>query len=180
MPTVTPLPAPSMPAITISRAQFACLSLAYWALSSAVRSLPSIGPASSLESCGSDSARANMVALVAKEQFLQGDARLWGFHECFAHQKGVDLMFAHQGHVVGGQDAAFGDHALVLGYGWQQVYSVLQRGFKCAQIAVIDPQQCGVQFQGNIELAAIMDFDQDIHAQFFGQAFELAQLLWAE
>src|SRR3546814_12146290 len=110
MPTVTPLPAPSMPAITISRAQFACLSLAYWALSSAVRSLPSIGPASSLESCGSDSARANMVALVAKEQFLQGDARLWGFHECFAHQKGVNLMFTHQGDVVGGQDAAFSDH----------------------------------------------------------------------
>src|SRR5690606_31014760 len=96
MHTVAPLPAPSMPAITISSAQFCCFRRAYWALSSPVRSWSSSGPASSLDNAGSDSASSNMMPLAAEEQLLQRDARFGRLHEGFAHQEGMHFVLAHQ------------------------------------------------------------------------------------
>src|SRR5690606_21308872 len=60
---------------------------------------------------------------------------------------GVDAVVTHELDVFGGEDAAFGHHALALGYERKQIERGLQRGLEAAQVAIVDAHQRGVQLQ---------------------------------
>src|SRR5690606_28632315 len=139
-----------MPATTINKLRCGLSRRAYCALRSSVRSSVMSGRASSLEISGSLSACSKRVVAGAmgssgEKHLLQSDTRVRCTHERFTHQEGMDAVVTHQPDVVGAEDAAFCHDPLALGNLFQQVQRVVQRGFECAQVAVVDPEQRGLQ-----------------------------------
>src|SRR5690554_6944386 len=111
------------------------------------------------------------------EQVTQGFAGFGRTHEGFANQEGVDVVVAHQFDVVGHQNATFCDDGFAFRDKGQQFKGGLQACFKGAQVAVVDADQRGLKLKGDVEFGAVVNFDQNVHAQFKGEVFEFAQLL---
>ncbi len=65
---------------------------------------------------------------------------------------------------AGSEDAAFADHQPVAGDQRRQRLAGRQRGLERPQVAVVDADHRRAKFQGAIEFAAVMDFDQHVHA----------------
>src|SRR5690606_16485343 len=111
-----------------------------------------------------------------EEQFVQGGARIRRAHEGFPDQEGLDAVLAHAVDVFRQQDAAFGDDALAFREVLQHRQRGFEAGFEGPQIAVVDADQGRVQRQGRVQFVPVVDFNQHVHAQFRGHAFEFAQL----
>src|SRR5690606_16018342 len=182
--TVAPLPAPSSPATTMSRLRSRLPSSAYWALSSSLRSSAISDLAASLEILGSLSASAKRVMSGAiglvEEQFLQGDARVFRAHERFTDKEGMYTVIAHQLDVFHSKNAAFGDDAFAFRDERKKIQGSLQGSLETAQIAVVNPQQRGLQVESNLKFGAVMHLNQYIHSQLYRCGFELFQLRRAQ
>src|SRR5690606_19522202 len=87
----------------------------------------------------------------AEEKLPQGDPGFCGTHEGLTDEKRVNIVVTHELDIVRRQDATFRDDAFAIGHGGQQVDGRLQRRFERAQIAVINAQQRGFEFERNVE-----------------------------
>ena len=83
---------------------------------------------------------------------------------------------AHGRHVGAVADARFGDHRLARRHCREQIERGLQAHFESTQAAVVDAEQGRAQWQGALELGAVVHLDQHIQAQVDGDRFQFQHL----
>src|ERR1700712_3067707 len=156
-------------AMTTRPSATAVRSLAGFADTSTIRASPlasmwvRAGPPLGLRAMGS--ARGGGAGGVAARQQRPGPPRHVGLaHQAFADQEGRHADAGQPRQVGGGEDAAFAHHQPILWDQRRQRLAGRQRGFKVAQVTVIDADHRRAKFQGAIELGPFVDFDQDVHA----------------
>jgi len=85
-------------------------------------------------------------------------------HQAFADQKRRDPDTRKPCEIGRLKDAAFADHQAIGRDQRRQRLAGRKRGLEGAKIAVIDADHRRAKFEGTIQLRALMNFDQDIHA----------------
>ena len=100
-----------------------------------------------------------------KGKTIVAGAGVLAAHEGLADQEGVHAVLAHQPHVVRPEDAALGNHQAIGRYPLEQAEGGVERDLETAQVAVVDADQAIVQGQRPVQFGAIVDFDQDVHAE---------------
>ena len=103
-------------------------------------------------------------AALSREQ-RAGRRRYVGLpHQAFADQECRHAHARQPRQIVGREDAAFADHQAIVRDQRRQRFAGRKRGLEGAQIAVVDADHRRTKFQRAVELGALMDFDQDVHA----------------
>ncbi len=75
---------------------------------------------------------------------------------------------------IGGREKpAFADHQAVLRHPRRQAFGRCQRGFEGVEVAVVDADHLGFEFQRAVQFGLVMHFDQHIHAVAEGGGFEI-------
>src|SRR4051794_16145364 len=85
-------------------------------------------------------------------------------HQAFADQEGRHAHACEARKIGRCKDAAFADHQPVARNQRRQRLAGGKRGLESAQIAVVDPDHRRTEFQGTLQLSAVVDFEQHVHA----------------
>ena len=85
-------------------------------------------------------------------------------HQAFADQEGRHADAFEPRKIRGRKNAALADHQAISGDQRRQRLAGRKRGLEGAQIAVVDADHRRTKFQRAIELGAVVDFDQHVHA----------------
>src|ERR1700722_9659776 len=120
------------------------------------------------------SARPGRVDAIAARQQGAGRRRHIGLpHQAFADQEGRHAHAREPRKIGRLEDAALADHQAISGDQRRQRLAGRKRGLEGAQVAVIDADHRRTKLQCALEFSAVMDFDQDIHAERNGRVFDI-------
>src|ERR1041385_454433 len=96
-------------------------------------------------------------------------------HQAFADQKRLHADPRQPREVRRRNNAALADHQAILRNQRRQRLAGFQPGLEAAQVTVVDPDQRRAKFSGAIELIAVMDLDQHVHAMRDCRSLEVAR-----
>ena len=94
--------------------------------------------------------------------------------QALADQEAADAGFAEEFDVLMGADAAFGDDEAVGGDAGGEVDRGLDVGLHGFEVTVVDADERGLQAEGTVEFALVMDFGQHVHVERAGEFLQFA------